>query len=89
MEWKIIMSNTWFDDCIKIENHIWFASAEYNGLFKLDLDNRKVECIGYFEDEDIVTTLFNDVKNYNNKLIFIPCFAKHIHIYDIENHEMT
>lgn len=78
-----------FENCIKIQNNIWFSSGDYNGLYRYNLCNKSIERVMEFPNEKKSQGyLYYKVCKYQNKLIFIPCFANAISIYDIEDKKL-
>ncbi|MDR2356431.1 MAG: WD40 repeat domain-containing protein [Clostridiales Family XIII bacterium] len=64
---------------------LWFASAEFNGLFKMDLDTWDVRCVGSFPNEPFAKRdMYGGVIECDGKLCFAPLFAASIGVYDIE-----
>ena len=74
-----------FEDIVFDNNKIWFASSNYNGLFKFDLSDYVTEYLGDFpEEEGTVDRLYSGITRYKNKLVFAPMGAKDIAIYDVD-----
>ena len=74
-----------FQDCIRIDNNIWFTSLDYNGLYRYNLDEKKTERIGDFTYEPFEQVgLFIKICRYKNNLIFVPQYSKRIYIYIID-----
>lgn len=70
---------------VQINDEYWFVAGSTNGLFKKNLLTDEVIFIGFFVDEEKSQfRAYTDVQLVNNKLIFTPCFAKGIAIYDLE-----
>lgn len=70
---------------IKINDEYWFAVGNMNGLFKKNLLTDEVIFVGFFANEEKLRfRAYTDVQLINNKLIFTPCLAKEIAIYDLE-----
>lgn len=66
------------------ENTLWFASEEFNALFRYDLENNKTEFAGSFPGEELkAQSLYSEVALYGHQIIFAPAFAGKIAIYDI------
>lgn len=76
----------YFQDCIRIDKDIWFASGDYNGLYKYNLEEKTTERIAVFQHEPFHQGgLFIKMCRYKNNLIFVPQFAKRIYIFNIDN----
>lgn len=72
-----------FESCVKIENDIWFSSVNYNGLYRYNLIEKKVERIADFPNENMwLECLHYKVCLYNHFLIFVPHLANNISIFD-------
>ncbi|MEY8410214.1 hypothetical protein AALB51_03080 [Lachnospiraceae bacterium 62-26] len=77
--------NLFFHDCIMVDNAIWFSAKYYNGLYRYDLVEGRTEWIGDFSNETMLQkVLYYKVCKYQNYLIFIPCNAKKIVLFDIK-----
>lgn len=78
----------YFFDYVKINNELWFAGRNYNGLYSIDLDTNKMKRLGTFPTESLTMTfLFARTFKYDNQVIFIPACAKAINIYDRKTQE--
>lgn len=62
------------------------ASADFNGLFKIDMLSGECKYINAFPGEDMEgKRLYFAAAYYNGKVFFAPQSAEHIAIYDIDN----
>lgn len=78
--------NLVFESCVKLGSDIWFSSCDYNGLYRYNLCDKNVERILNFPNEkQKQECLYYEMCKYRNKLIFIPCWANHISIFDLES----
>lgn len=69
---------------IKINDEYWYVSGNVNGLFKKNLLTGEIGLIGFFPGEEKTQfRTYSDLKLVNNKIIFAPCFAKEIAVYDL------
>ena len=67
------------------ENTAYFAAADFNGLFKLDLTTGNSRYIGLFPQEDILKNrLYFSAVSCGNKVIFAPNTANNIAVFDVE-----
>lgn len=79
----------YFHDAIRIENELWFAAININGLYKMNCLTKEIEFCCFFPNANYDQTfLYSKVFCYENKLIFIPFQANCVSIYDIENKRM-
>ena len=68
-----------------VNDYLWFSNNTFNGLFRFDFNNNKIEFMDFFPNE-----LINQINThkkcfvYNNKLVFLPALGNFISIYDIE-----
>lgn len=70
---------------IQIDDEYWFAAGNTNGLFKINLLTSEQIFMGFFPDEDKTQfRAYTDIKRVGNKLIFTPCFAKEIAVYNLD-----
>lgn len=80
----------WFSDCIRVDDKIWFASGNYNGLYCYDITDHKVEWIADFPEELFnVEQLFFKTRIYKDNLIFIPLDAEDVHIFNLTSKQFT
>lgn len=80
----------YFQDCIRIDEDIWFASGDYNGLYRYQLKEKKLERTATFPHEPFgLEGLFLKMCQYEKKLLFIPQHSKRLYIFDIENMIIT
>lgn len=76
----------YFQDCIRIDNDIWFASGDYNGLYRYNLEEKSTERIVVFPHESFCQGgLFLKICKYKNNLILVPQYAKRIYIFNIDS----
>lgn len=68
--------------CKDENNQIWFASNKGNLLYVLNIENKKIECVDYFDEEDI-SFLYVGSFYYKQKVFFIPANTTRIAVYDI------
>jgi len=86
----IELRKIWFYDYVQIGEEIWFSAGNFNGLFKADIKTGKARLIGRFPNEErFGWHLYSSVKQYKDRLIFTPCFANEIAVYDMTAKEFT
>lgn len=74
-----------FENCMKMGEDIWFSAGNYNGLYRYNLNEKNIERVANFPNEDMIQwDLYHNVCKYHNSLVFIPCYANTISIYNIE-----
>ncbi|MDE7324000.1 MAG: hypothetical protein K2N73_15065 [Lachnospiraceae bacterium] len=82
----MIKRGFYFQDCIRINNDIWFASGDYNGLYRYNVGNKRTERVALFPNEPFYQeSLYIKICFYDNNLIFIPQYGKRINIYNLYN----
>lgn len=80
---------TGFSDFIQINDSIWFASGNYNALYKYNLKEKKLEWINIFRHESLYQGgLFLKMCQYKSNLIFIPQYSKRIYIYNVDRNHL-
>jgi hypothetical protein len=68
----------------------WFTAANYNGLFRMADDCKKIENIDIFENEPLLKKgLYGEIVEYDEKLVFTPKSANQIAIYDRVSEKMS
>ena len=74
-----------FHSCEVIDNNIYFSSLNSNGLYKMDINKKEPEFIGFFPNEELDGKhLHGAVKYCDGKLYFAPFSGNCISIYDLE-----
>lgn len=85
MNYRLLM-----EDCVLVDNKIYFFSKGWNSLFVTDLESRETELLGVMPEEEILgDRLCAGIVHYNGKLILLPMHAKKIWIYDLANGQWT
>lgn len=80
----------WFCDCMQIDDKVWFAAGNYNGLYCYNMAERKVDWIADFPDELFSTEqLFWWMRKYKDNLIFIPVSGKSVYMFNIPDKLFT
>ncbi len=75
---------------IQIDNEYWFAAGNTNGLFKKNMLTGELHFVGFFLDEmKTQFRTYTDVKLIGNQLIFTPCFAKGIAVYNLDEKKFS
>ena len=79
-----------FSDAYVDEDDIWFSANEFNGLFHMNLKTGMTVNKAVFPGEDMYrSNLYQKVVKYNNKLFFIPFYAKDMAEYDLSSGEIS
>ena len=69
---------------------LWFSNNKFNGLFCMNLNNMEVRFVSYFPEEKHGRwAMHKKCLVYKDKLIFVPAFGNHIHVYNILNGEIS
>ncbi len=72
------------------ENKLWFSNKDFNGLFRQDILNGKIEFVQLFPDESVdICHAHKEVIRVGKRLFFIPAYANNIHVYNIETEGFT
>ena len=70
-------------------NELWFPADNYNGLYKMDMDTKKIEFIADFDkDGTNLKKLYYRMFLHNDNLYLIPNRADSIAIYHMKRKEM-
>lgn len=72
-----------------IGDYIYASQAFFNGLIRINLKTEKAEYITKFPEESVVPVLHRFSYLYKNKIFFIPCDAKNLAIYDVDNNSIS
>ena len=66
------------------EKRIWIYSDTLNALFSRSIDDAELTYVTYLEESRLPhRSLFTGVVCYQDKLVFIPCYADHVAVYEI------
>lgn len=64
--------------------YLWFSNNVFNGLFRMNLITKQIQFVDFFPEESIyLYSAHKKCISYNNKLVFLPARANHIHVYDL------
>lgn len=75
----------WPSDFHIDNNEIWFMHGKINILMKYDMETQNTSVIGIVPGEEIFKeNLYANVYKYRNTLILVPCWAREIAIYYID-----
>lgn len=81
-----MFGDLWFEDYVKIENNIWFAAGNYNGLYKFNLVNKEVRRVAIFPEEPMISNwAFRRVRLWNGEIIFLPAYANAVYMFDVRS----
>lgn len=62
-----------------VDGYLWTNALEWNGYYKIDIENGKTEFLGLFEYAGILADkLFNQVLAYKKYVFFIPWFSDYL-----------
>lgn len=77
-------------DATLVEDKIYFADADFNAFFVLDLREKQIEYKTYFKKyAKYKNELYAKQILYGDKIYFIPRFAKEAAVYDLQTGEMA
>lgn len=77
------------EDATCIEDRVYFASANFNALFCLDLKERRIDYVNYFSIyPKSQKELYGKQILHGKKIYFVPRWSRHIAIYDIDTREI-
>lgn len=70
---------------VDTKGDIWFATIEFNGLFKYNTETEQLSWKGRFPEEGYeMQYRYSGCVTYNNKLFFPPYLAKEFAVFDIK-----
>lgn len=73
--------------CCDDLGNIWFFSDSHNGLYRFNIASKEVLFITSFYEEIFSSdSLYTKAIYHEKNIFFIPCVAKNIAIYNVENH---
>lgn len=72
-----------------VEDSLWFSNNTFNSMFRMKTSTTELEHVDMFPDEEIVKCgLHKKCLCYKNKLLFLPAYGNHIHVYSIDSQTM-
>jgi hypothetical protein len=78
-----------YDGCFA-DGKVWFPHLEYNALYSLDIMTGLLCFEDYIPDERIDKIyLYTKMHRIGSKLVFVPCSADSIAVYDIQQKQFT
>ncbi|SHI69761.1 hypothetical protein [Pseudobutyrivibrio xylanivorans] len=78
-----------FLDGIAIDEYIYFASSDFNALFRWNISSHETEFLSFFPDEEVfVHNIYGHVIRQGENIFFLPIHGKTISVYDIQNHKI-
>lgn len=76
---------TMIEDCVVLDDTIWFCAQNFNGLYSMNLITKEVKLCGVFQNEMYSQCrLYATMKLVGRKIFLIPFFAKNIMVYDVD-----
>ena len=77
-------------DAIIDNDKVWFFPYEFNSLFSMNLEDKKIELIGLIPDEAYgEKRLYESIKLIGEKIYFVPFYAKTIAVFDIKKRQFS
>lgn len=68
-----------------MNGYLWVSALEWNGYYKVNIENGEAEFLGLFEKADVLADkLFNQVLAYGKYVFFIPWFSNYLIRLDTE-----
>ena len=75
---------------IQIDDEYWYVAGNTNGLFKKNLLTGKLDFLGFFPNEyHLQFRAYTDLKLVDNKIVFTPCSAKEIAVYNLNENTFS
>lgn len=88
-EYEKAYRKLWFDSAVETNDSLWFAANNLNGIFKADKKTGKSQFIINFPQyPNDAVRLYTACTLVKRKIVFAPCNAKEIAIYDIDKEEL-
>lgn len=85
MNWQL----TTYGGVLK-DGYLWFSNNTFNGLFRMNNADGKIDFVASFPDEDMnQTAMHKKCIAVNNRIYFFPALGKHIHIYDLSSRKIS
>ena len=89
-EYENAYRKLWFDSAVEADGSLWFAASNLNGIFKADKKTGKSQFITNFPQyPNYAVRLYIACTLVRRKIVFAPCNAKEISIYDIDKKELN
>lgn len=72
-----------FQDMVEYDGYMWFAACNFNGLFRMNVENGEIDYLGKFPTEGEAYLYYYTIC-YKGKLFFLPGCSGNVIEYDIE-----
>ena len=88
-EYENAYRKLWFDSAVEADDSLWFAANNLNGIFKADKKTGRAQfLINFPKYPNDAARLYIACTLVKRKIVFAPCNAKEIAIYDIDKKEL-
>lgn len=88
-EYENAYRKLWFDSVVEVDDSLWFAANNLNGIFRADKETGKSQFVTNFPQyPNYAVRLYIACTLVKRKIVFAPCNAKEIAIYDIDRKEI-
>lgn len=88
-EYENAYRKLWFDSAVEADDCLWFAANNLNGIFRADKETGKSQFVTNFPQyPNYAVRLYIACTLVKRKIVFAPCSAKEIAIYDIDRKEI-
>lgn len=69
-------------------NTMWFTAFYFNGLFKMDMETKRISFIGKFPEEQDRIWMYAKIMKIGKQLFFFPGLARSIAVFNLETSEI-
>jgi len=79
----------WFESVVEVNGEIWFSASNLNGIFRADRESGESQFVINFPHyPNDALRLYSACVLIKGKIVFAPCSAKDIAVYDIQKNEI-
>ncbi len=89
-EYENAYRKLWFDFAVEVDDSLWFAANNLNGIFKANKETGESQFITKFPQyPNYAVRLYVACTLVKRKIVFAPCNAKEVAIYDLDKKELN
>lgn len=89
-EYENVYRKLWFDSAVEADGSLWFVANNLNGIFRANKETGESQFLTNFSQyPNQAVRLYIACTLVDRKIVFAPCNAKEIAVYDIDKEELV